>query len=108
MFVQNRHCSYLIFLAITTLTLSQKTFVYIMKYIFYLAILFQSFELSATWNSAPTFTGGNREITTFFTINNNGYVGCGRGAGMADFHDLWQYNPNSGWTQKSNYPGTGT
>lgn len=64
---------------------------------------------SNTWSSAASYPGnfGNGiYFATAFSIQDKGYVCCGK-AGPNNYRsDVWEYNPASdSWTQKANFPG---
>jgi len=60
----------------------------------------------ASWVAISNFPGGKREITSYFSINVDGYVGSGRNSGT-EYNDLWKFNVQGVWTQLNPYPGNG-
>lgn len=66
-----------------------------------------SVSLSAqySWSPIAAFGGSARLGSSFFSLNDKGYVCLGYdGAGKSD---CWEYNETSNsWTQKANYPGS--
>lgn len=57
-----------------------------------------------SWTQKANFPGAVRSTANSLTINDNGYVGLGKGATWYD--DWYQYNfGNDSWTQKTDFPG---
>ena len=73
----------------------------LLGFLYFLLVFSQ--PANAGWQPVPDFGGGTREITTYFTLNNKGYAGCGRN-NTGEKTDLWEFNGSS-WTQKADYPG---
>ena len=64
------------------------------------------------WVQKASFGASGRHGAVGFSIGNKGYIGLGQinsGPGIADFHDIWEFDPASNsWTQKADYPGVFT
>ncbi len=58
-----------------------------------------------SWTPVAPFIGPARYSAMGFTLNNMGYLGCGKAVG--EYNDFYQYNPaNNTWTQKASFPGS--
>lgn len=74
-------------------------------FLFILALTF-SFQVfcQSSWSSIPQFGGVARVNAISFVINGKAYVGTG--VVNPVLSDLWEYDPSSGWSQKTSMPIT--
>ena len=64
-------------------------------------------QFSNYWIEKNDFTGGKRERSVAFSIENLGYICSGVNTSEVSLNDLWVYNPNTdSWEQKANLPGS--
>lgn len=59
-----------------------------------------------TWMQVANFAPGKRQVSIGFSLDNFGYIACGRDSVNNFLTDMWQYDPtNNLWTQMANFPG---
>jgi N-acetylneuraminic acid mutarotase len=81
-----------------------KVLIYILVTFFFITGYAQSYN---SWDSVPDFTAGQRERSISFSLNDKGYIGCGKDTADKIHKDLWRFDPsNQLWTQMSDMPGS--
>jgi len=75
-------------------------------FLFSLALL--SAEAQNTWVQKSSFTLGNRNWASSFSIGTKAYLCSGGVGSTSNYNDLWEWDQSADtWTQKANHNGQG-
>ncbi|MCX6198013.1 MAG: T9SS type A sorting domain-containing protein [Bacteroidetes bacterium] len=65
-------------------------------------------QAQLAWLKLPDFPGGERMLSTAFSINGKGYMGLGIDSNFQYHNDWYEYDPvANSWTAKTSLPGVG-